>query len=63
MKLTKLQFLTLSDASREAAAVVFGGLIIGGILTQQFRWLILGIGIVVYLLFIALALYFKKKGE
>jgi MFS-type transporter involved in bile tolerance (Atg22 family) len=55
--------LTLSDASREAAAVVFGGLIIGGILTQQFRWQILGIGIVVYLLFIALALYFKKKGE
>ncbi len=62
MKLTKLQFLTLSDASREAATVVFGGLIIGGILVQ-FRWLILGIGVVVYLLLIALALYFKKKGE
>ncbi|MGH7599818.1 MAG: hypothetical protein ACREOI_25975 [bacterium] len=63
MKLTKAQFLTLSDASREAAAVVFGGLIIGGILAQRFRWLILGVGIVVYLFFIALALYFKKKGE
>ena len=63
MKLTKPQFLMLSDASREAAAVVFGGLIIGGILAQKFSWLILGIGIVVYLFFITMALYFKKKGE
>lgn len=63
MKLTKPQFLTLSDISREAAAVVFGGMVIGGFLTQQLKWTFSGIGIVAYLIFVFFALCFKKKGE
>ena len=35
MKLTKAQFSTLSDVCREAANVILGGLIIGGLFAQQ----------------------------
>jgi hypothetical protein len=63
MKLTKPQFLTLSDVSREAAAVVLGGLVIGGAIAQQFKLKLLLIGFVLYPLLVVLAVYFKKKGE
>jgi hypothetical protein len=63
MKLTKEQYLTLSDVCREAAAVVLGGLIIGGIVAQQFNWVICTIGFVLYPILVTLALYFKKKGQ
>ena len=63
MKITKPQYLTLSDVSREAAAVVLGGLVIGGIVAQQFNWVVCAIGFVLYPMLVTLALYFKKKGE
>ncbi len=63
MKLTKAQFLTLSDVSREGAAVVFGGLVIGGVVAQQFKLKLLLVGFVLYPILVALALYFKKNGE
>lgn len=62
MKLTKEQYLTLSDVCREAAAVVFGGMVIGGFLSQQFKWLFSSIGTIGWLIFVFLSLYFKKKG-
>jgi len=62
MKLTKEQYLTLSDVCREAAAVVFGGMVIGGFLAQQFKWILSAIGAIAWLIFVSLALYFKKKG-
>lgn len=63
MNLTKAQYLTLSDVSREAAAVILGGMVIGGFLSKQLNWIFSAIGILAYLLFVLLALYFKKKGE
>ncbi len=61
MELTKAQYSTLSDVCREAAAVVFGGMVIGGFLAQQFNWIQSVIGAVAYLIFVFLAIYFKKK--
>jgi hypothetical protein len=63
MKLTKAQYLTLSDVCREAAAVVFGGMVIGSFLAQQFKWMLSVIGVIAYLIFVYFAIYFKKKGE
>ncbi len=63
MKLTKAQFLTLSDVCREAATVILGGLIIGGILAQEFKLSVAIWGFVLYPTCIILALYFKKKGD
>jgi hypothetical protein len=62
-KLIKAQYLTLSDVCREAAAVVLGGLVIGGIVAQQFKLKLLLIGFILYPILVALALYFKRKGE
>ncbi len=63
MKLTKAQFSTLSDISKEAAAVVLGGLVIGSIVAQQFNLTLLVVGFILYPTFVTLALYFRKKGE
>jgi hypothetical protein len=63
MKLTKAQFSTLSDICREAATVVLGSLLIGALLAQDFKLGIAILGLVLYPIGIALALYFKKKGE
>jgi len=63
MKFTKTQFSTLSDISKEAAAVVLGGLVIGSIVAQQFNFALLVIGFILYPIFVTLALYFRKKGE
>lgn len=62
MKITKVQFSTLSDISKEAAAVVLGGLVIGGIVAQQFNLVSIA-GFVLYPILVVLALYFRKKGE
>jgi len=62
MKITKAQFSTLSDISKEAAAVVLGGLVIGGIVAQQLN-LVSVVGFVLYPVLVTLALYFRKKGE
>lgn len=63
MNLTKAQFSTLPDVCREAATVVLGGLIIGGIFAQQSNAALLATGLFLYPLLVALALYFKKKGD
>jgi hypothetical protein len=63
MKLTKAQFLTLFDVSREAAAVVFGGMVVGGFLTRQVTWIFSVIAIGAYITCVFLAVYFKKRGE
>ena len=63
MKLTKAQFSTLSDVCREAANVILGGLIIGGLFAQQATAAILAVGYILYPSLIVVALYFEKKGE
>jgi hypothetical protein len=63
MKLTHAQFSTLSDISKEAAAVVLGGLVIGSIVAQQFNLTLLVMGFILYPPLVTLAIYFRKKGE
>jgi hypothetical protein len=63
MKLSKGQFLTLSDICRETAVVSFGGLVIGNLLTQKTNPTLTIGGFVIYFILALLSIYFKKKGE
>jgi len=63
MKLTKGQFLTLSDMCRETAVVIFGGLVIGSLLVPNVNPILTSGGFAIYLILALLSIYFKKKGE
>ena len=63
MKMTKGQFLTLSDICRETAVVIFGGLVVGSLLVQNINPVLTIGGFIVYLILVFLSIYFKKKGE
>ncbi|MCI0698130.1 hypothetical protein L0337_39760 [candidate division KSB1 bacterium] len=63
MKISKGQFLALSDLCRETAVVVFGGLVIGNLLVPNANPILTIGGFVVYILLSFLSIYFKKKGE
>jgi hypothetical protein len=63
MKISKGQFLALSDLCRETAVVVFGGLVIGNLLAPNANPILTIGGFVVYILLSFLSIYFKKKGE
>ncbi|MBI4547227.1 MAG: hypothetical protein HY707_04550 [Ignavibacteriae bacterium] len=64
LKLTKSQFNLLADAASEASAIVFGALLVSGVFSQEpVRGHIIVIGIILYILCVSLALFFKKKGN
>ena len=63
MKMSKGQFLTLSDICRETAVVIFGGLVIGNLLAPKANPILTIVGFVVYVILAVLSIYFKKKGE
>ncbi len=63
MKMTKGQFLTLSDICRETAVVIFGGLVIGSLLVPNANPILITGGFIVYLILAFLSIYFKRKGE
>lgn len=63
MKMSKGQFLTLSDICRETAVVIFGGLVIASLLVPNVNPLLTLGGFVLYLILAFLSIYFKKKGE
>jgi len=63
MKISKGQFLALSDLCRETAVVVLGGLVIGNILAPNANPILTIGGFVVFLILAYFSIYFKKKGE
>ncbi|MBI5216213.1 MAG: hypothetical protein HY960_10715 [Ignavibacteriae bacterium] len=63
MKFSKGQFEAFYEITKEASVVVLGGLVVGGVLTDKVNYRIVFYGIIIYLVLVIGAIYFKKKGE
>lgn len=57
------QFDQLSDLLKETSSVILGGLIIGTILSENPHFELVTVGIVLYLICVFSAIYFKRSGE
>jgi hypothetical protein len=62
MKLSLKQFDQLSDIFKETAVIIFGGAVLGALLSEKPNPLLF-VGFVAYLMLVITSIYVKKFGE
>ena len=63
MQLLPKQFDQLSDVLKELSAIVFGGIVVGSIVSGSASYALVSVGIIFYVILVVLCIYFKKLGE